>query len=62
MKWWFALYWLIGCLIVGHAVGDRIRECPSVRIDMVQIVAIVAVWPMMVTIGGSLPHQGPACD
>jgi hypothetical protein len=61
MKELAAVYWIIGCLAVGGAMGKDAKECPNdLRIftDPVRIAAAVAIWPALAYAGTYLTATG----
>lgn len=43
------VYWVIGCILVGAAVAEQDRRCPSGKsVGVTQLVALVAIWPVSV--------------
>jgi hypothetical protein len=56
-----AIYWIIGCFIVGGAMVKDRKECPNdppLLADPVRIVAAVAVWPALAYAGSHLAATG----
>lgn len=47
MKAWLT-YWLLGCAVVGFPVGSLMKDCPNAKIDILNIVGSVAIWPTII--------------
>jgi hypothetical protein len=47
----FAVYWLIGCLIVGVCMGAYTNKCPHNSLSPGTIIVSVATWPALFTFG-----------
>jgi hypothetical protein len=61
MKEMAAIYWIIGCFLVGGAMGKQYKECPNdppILPDTVRIVAAVAIWPAIAYAGTYLTPTG----
>ncbi len=41
------IYWVIGCFVVGLPMGAIVTECPKAKINTVDVVGWVAVWPLV---------------
>jgi len=40
------IYWILGCLLIGSAIGHHWTRCPNDKIDSDATVLIwVAIWP-----------------
>jgi len=44
----FIGYWVMGCFIIGLAVGSTVRDCPKDNIRIYEAVAAVSIWPSFV--------------
>jgi hypothetical protein len=49
------IYWIIGCVLMGLVFGKMLQKCPSDPVDYAELVATVAVWPLLVVGVVSLP-------
>lgn len=38
-------YWVIGCIVVGPAIGSNMNDCPQAKVLWPDMVAAVAIWP-----------------
>lgn len=47
MKYFFAAYWIMGCLIVGTVIGIGMRDCPDdpPLLNSFESIAAIAEWP-----------------
>lgn len=58
-----AIYWIVGCLIVGQAAGMDAKACPNDRPwQPTTMVALVAIWPVALGYGLRNPHPTVRCD
>lgn len=59
----FAVYWLIGCLLVGSATAMHSNACPNdpawTPSDGLEMVAI---WPVAIGYGMINPHPQTRCE
>jgi hypothetical protein len=45
-----AIYWLIGCALIGGGLGLRAERCPLDRQpSTIEAMAFVAIWPSIIT-------------
>lgn len=43
-----AIYWLIGCILIGSAIGTHASRCPSdTTPPLANLVAGIAIWPAL---------------
>jgi len=52
-----AVYWIIGCVLLGMAMGQRSKECPNETTANATALTFVAVWPVI--LGGALVGFNP---
>lgn len=56
-------YWVVGCIIIGLAIGEGRKVCPSdAPPPMATMVEMVAVWPAL--LAAAFPRSGvnPVCE
>lgn len=41
-------YWIIGCGLIGMLLGPISDRCPNDRIEALEIVSSVAIWPALI--------------
>ena len=57
------VYWVIGCIVVGPAMGARMNDCPNADISWQDMAAAVAIWPAVVAAAFMLKPGGhTACE
>lgn len=45
MKWFFPVYWIIGCFIVGMALHSRVLQCPDKPLPAAtELAAMIVMW------------------
>jgi hypothetical protein len=53
------VYWVIGCIVVGPAMGARMNECPNAEVRWQDMTAAVAIWPAVLAAAFMLkPNPG----
>lgn len=64
MRICLAIYWLMGCWLIGSVYGEHAKACPTDELPMMDIAASVVVWPALAFAGYEVrnePHRVWAC-